>query len=127
MNDQLWEQAKQLSKRKYSVQVLRDQLTDGTDVYIAGNPELEGCKAQGKTIEEALNNLNEARIDYIYSLLEDGLPVPTPKATTSVTGTVQDATTVIVGFYVSKHSLEEEAHDNQSVNPDVLYEASLKT
>jgi hypothetical protein len=34
--------------------------------------------AQGKTPEEALHELDQARFEYILSLLEDGLPVPGP-------------------------------------------------
>ncbi|MBL1135889.1 MAG: type II toxin-antitoxin system HicB family antitoxin [Chloroflexi bacterium] len=47
-------------------------------MFLARNPELEGCMAQGETPEAAQSNLLEARIDYIYFLLEDGLPVPDP-------------------------------------------------
>lgn len=38
---------------------------------MAYNPDLDGCMAQGFTQEEAIKNLEEARIDYIYDALED--------------------------------------------------------
>jgi predicted RNase H-like HicB family nuclease len=78
MDERLWEAAERLAARNYDVEVLQDETTDGQLIFMARNPELPGCKSQGATIEEALSNLNEARSDYIYSLLEDGLPVPDP-------------------------------------------------
>lgn len=78
MNEQLWQQAKTLAARNYGVRVVQDTLSDGSVVFMASTPELTGCKSQGTTHEEATANLSEARIDYIYSLLEDGLPVPDP-------------------------------------------------
>lgn len=95
MNDGLFEQATKLAKQPYTVVILQDELTDGSTVYIALNPELEGCKSQGKTIEEARTNLDKARIDYIHGLLEDGLAVPPPKTTATITGSLPQATTTV--------------------------------
>jgi predicted RNase H-like HicB family nuclease len=61
---------------------LYSPLWRGTTVdtlYIAQNPELPGCKSQGRTPKEAIANLAAARIDFIYFLIEDGLPVPDPQ------------------------------------------------
>ena len=78
MNPNLMEQATQLAKRPYLVETSLDETTEGELIYLARSPEIEGCIAQGETIEQAQKNLVEARIDYIFSLLEDGLPVPEP-------------------------------------------------
>lgn len=80
MNEDLWTQAEKLALRPYSIEIARDRLTDGTIIYVAQNPELPGCKSQGEALEEAVDNLSAARIDYIYSLLEDQLDVPLPQA-----------------------------------------------
>lgn len=72
------EQAKITARLPYSITVTQDEATDGTPILLVENDELKGCMAQGRTIEEALANLEEARIDYIYSLLEDGLDIPLP-------------------------------------------------
>jgi predicted RNase H-like HicB family nuclease len=45
--------------------------------YVVYAPVLKGCVSQGKTKEEALNNIKEAIEVYIEALIEDGLPVPT--------------------------------------------------
>lgn len=77
-SDEIYELAQQLAERPYIVKACADETTDGDLIYIAINPELDGCMSQGKTIEDAIQNLHEARIDYIASLLEDNLYVPEP-------------------------------------------------
>lgn len=78
MSDHLWLEAETLAKRPYMLEMRRDTTTSGEYIYIAHNPELPGCKAQGGTPDETIRNLDEARIDFIYFLLEDGLTVPEP-------------------------------------------------
>jgi predicted RNase H-like HicB family nuclease len=49
----------------------------GEDNYwVAEVPSLSGCVSQGKTREEAVNNIKEAINAYINALKEDGLSVP---------------------------------------------------
>lgn len=72
------EQAVRLSKLAYTVELLRDKTTDGDYIYLARNPELEGCMAQGLTEQEALNNLDDVRVEHIEHLLEHHLSVPYP-------------------------------------------------
>jgi len=72
------ERAVELSKLGYTIELLRDRTTEGEHIYMARNPELEGCMAQGLTSEEALANLDEVRIEHIEHLLEHSLPIPQP-------------------------------------------------
>jgi predicted RNase H-like HicB family nuclease len=52
-------------------------LYPGEDGYwVAECPSLPGCISQGKTREEAIQNIREAIQGYIAALEEDGLPVP---------------------------------------------------
>jgi predicted RNase H-like HicB family nuclease len=44
--------------------------------YVAECLSLPGCISQGKTKEEAIENIREAIQLYIEALEEDGLPVP---------------------------------------------------
>ncbi|HSA05935.1 MAG TPA: type II toxin-antitoxin system HicB family antitoxin [Candidatus Gastranaerophilales bacterium] len=39
-------------------------------------PDVEGCVAVGKTVEETMKNMQEALEFHIQSLIKDGLPVP---------------------------------------------------
>lgn len=87
MVNDLWQRAQQLASRRYSTNVAIDTLTNGEKVYVVENPELDGCMAHGETEDKALENLLEARTEYIYSLLEDGLPVPAPEGESLRTST----------------------------------------
>jgi predicted RNase H-like HicB family nuclease len=78
MKPNLRKQAEGLAERPYILEVVLDETTDGQPVYVAYNPELEGCMGQGETTDQAIIDLGNARIDYIHSLLEDGLPIPEP-------------------------------------------------
>lgn len=49
---------------------------DEDDYWIVECPSLKGCNSQGKTKEEALENIKEAIVGYIAALEEDGLPIP---------------------------------------------------
>lgn len=49
----------------------------GEDGYwVAECPSLPGCISQGKTRQEAIQNIKDAIEIYISVLEEDGLPVP---------------------------------------------------
>jgi predicted RNase H-like HicB family nuclease len=49
----------------------------GEDGYwVAKCPSLPGCISQGRTKEEAIQNIREAIEGYILALKEDNLPVP---------------------------------------------------
>lgn len=52
-------------------------LYPGEDKYwIAECPSLPGCVSQGKTRDEAIENIREAIKAYVLALEEDHLPVP---------------------------------------------------
>jgi len=63
----------------YAVAVVPDICTDGTQCYLASNPELPGCMSHGADVEEAMRNLEGARRLYMKSLLKRHLPVPLPE------------------------------------------------
>lgn len=79
MNQQAWQQAEKLGKRPYQMLTFLDKTTDSEPVYVALIPELPGCYTHGKTLDEALELLNEVKVEFIYFMLEDGLAVPEPK------------------------------------------------
>lgn len=72
------EKAKKIASENYQIQVYLDETTDGGNIYVALNPELYGCLAQGETREEAIQNLYDFRVDYIAHLIENKLPIPKP-------------------------------------------------
>jgi predicted RNase H-like HicB family nuclease len=50
------------------------------DNYSAYAPDLPGCVATGRTIEEVEHNMHEAIGMHIQGLIQDHLPVPGPQA-----------------------------------------------
>lgn len=58
----------------YTVILRRDEEGD----YVARVDELPGCSAHGKTQNEALENLQEAKELWIQDCIESGHPVPEP-------------------------------------------------
>jgi len=71
--------ARRLADRPYEVEYVKERTVDGKrQVVVARHPQLPGCMAQGDSPEEATSQLDEARIEYIASLLEASLPVPDP-------------------------------------------------
>jgi len=83
---QLWAKAQELAGRGYATIISNDTLSSGETIYLAEHPELVGCLAQGHSVEDALQNLQMITVDFIYYLLEDGLDVPDPAASETVTG-----------------------------------------
>jgi predicted RNase H-like HicB family nuclease len=80
MNEEIWQQAEKLAAQPYAIEYVTDELSDGRQIIVVSHPELPVVKAQGLSLDEARSNLYDARVDYIYSLLVDNLPVPQPQA-----------------------------------------------
>jgi predicted RNase H-like HicB family nuclease len=57
---------------RYRIVIEEDE--DG--VFIAECPALHGCISQGKTREEALENIQDAIRGYLESLKKHGEPIP---------------------------------------------------
>jgi len=51
---------------------------DGREYFAAEIPDLPGCGAEGKTVDEALKKLEEAKKAWIEVSLERGLEIPEP-------------------------------------------------
>lgn len=82
--------AKELAERPYVVRTTIDTTTFGNPIYFARVLEIDGCFGQGNTVDSAVEDLHHAMVDYIASLLNDGLDVPEP--TRQINGTVGTAT-----------------------------------
>lgn len=94
--------ATKLAQRPYSLIIIRDKTTDGDYMYLARNPELEGCMAQGETPKEAEDYLAEFRVDYIEFLLERGQPIPEPE------------------IHTFGRSINSESTENRSIRKDIM-------
>jgi len=58
---------------EYPIQIAREP-----GGVFAFHPDLDGCAAQGDTVEEAIANLDAARRLWLEVRLEDGLPIEEP-------------------------------------------------
>ena len=48
--------------------------------YSAYSPDVSGCIATGKSVEEALENMREALEFHFEAMIEDGEQIPAPKS-----------------------------------------------
>jgi predicted RNase H-like HicB family nuclease len=53
--------------------------SDEDDAFLAEVPELPGCMADGKTYQEALNNLERIIQEWLETAKELGRAIPEPK------------------------------------------------
>ena len=61
----------------YKAEIIKD--TDENE-YAAYIPELKGCITTGMTIEDALENLKDAKEAWLSSAIENGDSIPLPKS-----------------------------------------------
>lgn len=89
-------------KRPYKIELIEDTEEGG---YTAALPELPGCLTCGKTMDEALANLKDAKKAWLSAALEDGYPIPinasTPKGFTSQTSFILIALSILTRTFAS--------------------------
>jgi len=66
---------KEIVMETYRLQVIIEQDEDG--LYVADVPALVGCHTQGRTFEEALDNIREVIAMCIQEMREDGKAIET--------------------------------------------------
>ena len=71
---------------QYRVEIRPEAAPDGSIVYMAEIPDLPGCMSHGRTIDEARQNLEDAKREYMAALQERNLPVPAPPPDPAVGG-----------------------------------------
>jgi len=62
-----------MAKYRFAIVLVRDE--DG--MFIASCPALEGCYSQGKTLDEAVRNIQDAIRANVRARLEAGESIPT--------------------------------------------------
>lgn len=60
--------------KRYLLKVDVEPLEEGG--YLASCPDLQGCHAEGETIAEALENIEDVARVIIELCIEEGLPLP---------------------------------------------------
>lgn len=54
--------------------------------YAAYSPDLPGCIATGKTVEDVKKNMQGAIEMHVKGMIEDGLPIPEPRTRDNFAG-----------------------------------------
>ena len=85
MNRQLESIARTLAKQPYHMEIHEDETTDDEPIFTVNYLEMPGCRAQGDSVDEAVENLKELTFEYILVYLENGVTVPQPYTTTTAT------------------------------------------
>ena len=62
-------------KLPYRLELIPDSDEGG---YVVSYPTLKGCLSSGETIDEAVNNAEDAKREWITSALESGIEIPEP-------------------------------------------------
>jgi len=70
----------------YAIVVVHDVDEDGNSGWVAEVEELPGCISQGRTPQEAVERVREAMRDWIAVALDDGVPIPEPRAVEDFSG-----------------------------------------
>ena len=69
-------------KLKYPISIRQDD--DGS--YFAEYPDLKGCMSVGSTIQEAVNMVNDAKIAWLNTAIENHIFIPEPKELSAYSG-----------------------------------------
>ena len=83
--------------------------------YVVSYPELVGCLSQGETIEEAINNAQEAKKEWLLATLEDGMTIPKPQSSNKYSGTFKLRIPKSLHQSLAKHAKNEGISMNQYI------------
>jgi antitoxin HicB len=67
-------------RRPYRISLTPDRDDEGNEGWIAEVDELPGCISQGETVESAVESVRDAMLGWISIALEEGRPIPPPRA-----------------------------------------------
>jgi predicted RNase H-like HicB family nuclease len=108
-------QAVKLASRPYLLMTALEETTDDTPIYFARVLEMNGCFGQGETPKAAVKDLQLAMVDFIESLLEDGLYVPEPKKLIPATAHTAAGAVSFVGDGKTLQKKQNEIHQDSYV------------
>ncbi len=102
--------AEELARRPYLIRTSLEETTDDQPIHFARVLEMDGCFGQGTTRDEAIADLRSAMVDFIESLLDDGLAVPEP---TKVDSTIGTSTQGVFTFIAKGKKLQKQNENYQ--------------
>jgi antitoxin HicB len=100
------------SNLNYPVTIL-EKIDNKTTYFEAEIPDLTGCRASGKTIEEALKNLEEAKNVWLKFSLKKNLRIPEPESEDEYSGRILLRIPAKLHMTLSKRAKKEGLSLNQ--------------
>ena len=70
----------------YKTEIIKDSENNS---YVACCPELEGCITSGRSVLEAIENLEDAKRTWLSSALEHNDPIPAPDSLINFSGQIR--------------------------------------
>lgn len=94
----------------YRLEIVPDLEEGG---YAARFPELPGCITLGNTMEEAASNAEDAKKEWLWAALEDGMEIPEPMSMESYSGQFKLRLPKSLHRRLAEHSKEEGVSMNE--------------
>lgn len=96
--------------KPYKIELIPDMEEGG---YAVSCPELPGCISCGNTLEEAMDNIKDAKLAWITAALEDGTTIPEPENSESYSGQFKLRMPKSLHKQLAEHSKREGISMNQ--------------
>ena len=109
----------------YPSQITKIDEADGGG-FLIEVPMLKGCMSDGETVEEAYNNLEEAKKEWFTYMLENNLAIPEP-AEASYSGRFMVRIPKTLHKIITEQSKREGLSLNQYVSNVLAYAAGQRT
>ena len=112
-------QAIKYEKIEYPIKLYKEYEKNDT-YWVAEHPDLPGCMTHGITKEEAIANLDDAKISWIYTALSRGMSIPEPGAKSDI----QDCSgRILLRLPKELHYrlLQKATEDDTSLNQELLF------
>lgn len=112
-------QLMQYKKTEYPIKLYKESEEDDT-YWVAEHPDLPGCMTHGNTKEEAIANLDDAKISWIYTALSRGISIPDPGAKSNI----EDCSgRILLRLPKELHYklLQKASEDDTSLNQELLF------
>ena len=106
-------------KIEYPIKLYKEYEKNDT-YWVAEHPDLPGCMTHGITKEEAIANLDDAKISWIYTALSRGMSIPEPGAKSDI----QDCSgRILLRLPKELHYrlLQKATEDDTSLNQELLF------
>lgn len=110
----------------YPYQITKIDENDGGG-FLIEVPMLKGCISDGETVEEAYNNLEEAKKEWLTYMLENNLPIPEPATKTTYSGKFMVRIPKTLHRIITEQSKREGLSLNQYVANVLAYAAGKRS